>query len=146
MAAAISPDGRILATGADDARVKPWDIDHDKLIDTLGGQRNAYNLVVISPDGRRIAAGGDDGTIRIWDSETHPGVAVLRAHKRYVRSMAFLPDETPLVSGSFDALRGWRAPALKQIESAEKLEALQSAERAREEGVVTQWLVLAPIS
>jgi WD40 repeat protein len=144
-AAAISPDGRILATGSFDARVKLWDIAQDKLIDTLSGQRNAYDVVLFSPDGRRIAAGGNDGTIRIWDSETHQGVAVLRAHKEDVSSMAFLPDGTTLVSASFDALRVWRAPALNKIESAERLEALQRAERAREEGAITEWLVLAPI-
>ena len=146
LAAAISPDGRTLATGAVDAKLKLWDIDHDKLIDTISGQRNAYQSVVFSPDSRRIAAGGVDGTIRIWDSETHQEVAVLRAHKEFVPSLAFLPDGTALVSANLDALQVWRAPALSKIESAEKLEALQRAERAREEGAITEWLVLAPIS
>jgi WD40 repeat protein/tRNA A-37 threonylcarbamoyl transferase component Bud32 len=145
-AAAVSPNGRTLATGSIDARVKLWDIAHDKPIDTLSGQRNAYQSIVISPDGRRIAAGGDDGTIRIWDSETHQGVAVLRAHKRFVPCMAFLPDGTTLVSASLDALRVWRAPALDKIELAQKLYALERAERARDEGAITDWLVLAPVS
>jgi len=144
-ALAVSPDGRTLAAGGDAAKVRLWDIPNDKLIDTLVGQRNSYHSLVISADGRRIAAGGSDGTIRIWDSQSHQAVAVLRAHKRGL-AMAFLPDQTTLVSAALDSLRSWRAPTLNEIDAATKHHERQQVERAREEGAITHWLVLAPIS
>jgi WD40 repeat protein len=67
---ALSPDGKLLATGMTDFAVQIWDVAdpaHPAHVRTLTGPEALIEGIVFSPDGRYLAAGGDDTTIRIWD-------------------------------------------------------------------------------
>jgi WD40 repeat protein len=69
-AAAISPDGRSLATSGL-LGVRMWDADAAKpsgILPMDGCQE--YHCPVFSPDGTLVAAGGKDGRARIWDVRT----------------------------------------------------------------------------
>ena len=53
---AFSPDGRLLATGADDRTVKLWDVQARTLLHTFEGHADSVWSVAFSPDGRLLLA------------------------------------------------------------------------------------------
>ena len=66
--AAISPDGKLVATGSWDHSAKIWDADTGRAIRKLDGGHTGYiNSVEFSPDGRELLTASDDGTARLWD-------------------------------------------------------------------------------
>ena len=57
---AVSPDGKWIASGADDRTVKVWDIEMGNCRATLQGHTGYVTSVAITPDGKRIISGSDD--------------------------------------------------------------------------------------
>ncbi len=74
---ALSPDGRLLASGADHRaqQIKLWDLRSGKELRTLGGQTWMVSALLFGPDGQTLFSGGADGAIRIWGPE-HPSSEV----------------------------------------------------------------------
>lgn len=66
---AISPDGRTLVSGGDDAIIRFWDAANLKLIRAIsGGHSAAIYSVAFSSDGKFLASASFDGTVQIWDA------------------------------------------------------------------------------
>ena len=66
--AALSPDGRLLATGSWDQSAKIWDAATGHAIRKLDGGHSGYiNTVEFSPDGGEVLTASDDGTARFWN-------------------------------------------------------------------------------
>jgi WD40 repeat protein len=65
---AFSPDGRTLAAGCGDARVRLWDPVTGQLLLVLDGHTQRVNTVAFSPDGRSLASASHDGAIRLWQA------------------------------------------------------------------------------
>jgi WD40 repeat protein len=99
----FSPDGRWLATGAEEYTVKIWDVQNGRELKTLWGHNGEVYSVAFSPEGRWIASGGEDSTVKVWDSHNEFRlVRRFRGHTGLVSSLAFSPDSRQLVSGSRD--------------------------------------------
>lgn len=75
---AFSPDGKRLATAADDEKLIIWDVEKKAEIATLKGHTTNENHVSWTPDGKRVVAIGNDSNIRVWDVDA----------KKEVRSIA----------------------------------------------------------
>jgi WD40 repeat protein len=111
---AISPGGRLLATGGNDRVCAIWDLANGQKIESLDAQGNIWS-VAFSPDGRMVAAGVEDGRVKIWDVITWRQIASIKAHDGAVRAVAFSPAANMLATGGDDgAIRLWDPARLQE--------------------------------
>lgn len=67
LALAVSPDGRLAATGGADGFVRIWEIKTGKVVHILQGHGETVWSVAFSSDGRHLVTGGNDEAARVWD-------------------------------------------------------------------------------
>jgi RNA polymerase sigma factor (sigma-70 family) len=103
-AAALSPDGRTLATPVTfkDRSVVLWETATGKERLVIAAPPGQLDAVAFAPDGRLLASAGTDRAILLWDTVTGSQVARWEGHRGDVTSLAFSPDGRRLASGSLD--------------------------------------------
>ncbi|MET8157055.1 AAA family ATPase [Sphaerisporangium sp. NPDC005289] len=102
-AVAVSPDGRTLATGDMEGKVRLWDAAGRPKGAPLTGHASGVYPIVFSPDGSVIASGdGDeehDGVVLIRDAATgRPLTAPLTGHKDALSAIVFSRDGATLTT------------------------------------------------
>jgi len=120
-AVVFSPDGHLLASGLEDARIQLWDSTTGQQLRTLTPDATFWSemtgpvhAVVFSPDGRLLASAGGDDTVRLWDPATGRHERTLTGHARGIWGVVFSPDGRLLASASDDkTVRLWH-PATDQ--------------------------------
>jgi WD40 repeat protein len=124
-ALAFSPNGKVLATGTENANgsndfnaAQLWDVTtRGKIGKPFTGDTDTVVAVAFSPDGRILATGSDDDTARLWNVTTHEQIGTpLRVPGFWVTSVAFSPDGKILATGSADGtVRLWSVATHRQI-------------------------------
>jgi WD40 repeat protein len=98
---AFSPDGKYIAAGSEDNRVRLWTRD-GFIVKTYGGFGASVESVKYSPDGRRIAAGDFIGNVAFIDTEDDKVVAQVKVKGGTVKGLSFSPDGSVCAAVSND--------------------------------------------
>lgn len=100
-AVAISPDGRLLATGGDNGTLVVFDAHSGKLIHRLEGHTKYVNALLFHPQGKWLASAGDDKRIIFWSLSTYKKQTEWEAPEK-VYALAITPDGNFIASGGPD--------------------------------------------
>ncbi|KAG1083758.1 hypothetical protein G6F42_022082 [Rhizopus arrhizus] len=121
----FSPDGKYLATGAEDKQIRIWDIAKKRIRGILSGHEQDIYSLEFSRDGRILVSGSGDRTARIWDWQTIRCIHELRINDVEqqdlgVTSVAISPDSRLVAAGSLDkVVRVWDAVTGQLLERLE---------------------------
>ena len=112
MAAALSRNGKVLATGDVKGVIRVWDVPLDRSqrprCKVLTGHQGSVLAVDVSSDGSTIASGGDDGTVRLWDAATGAQLRRFAKEKEAIFAVAFHPRDKVLATGGTEmAVKLW---------------------------------------
>lgn len=99
-ALALTPDGKILASGSH--KIKLWNLETGESFRTLFGHKKWVYSLAIAPDGKTLLSGSEDTTVKVWDITTMQLRRTLVGHQNSVRSIAITPDGETIISGSDD--------------------------------------------
>ncbi len=98
---AISPDGRLMASGDDYGDIKIWNWQTRQEIDQIN-IRLPVRTLAFSPDSKILVSGGDDCHIKLWNTDTRTEVITFEQHSQPINMVVFSPDGQILASGSDD--------------------------------------------
>jgi WD40 repeat protein len=114
---AISPDGKMLATGSFDKTARLWDLATGKEIRVFP-HSDGVQCLALSQDGKWLVTGCSDNTARLWDLATAKEIRAFRGHTDAVLSVALSNDGKRLATGSTDGTaRLWDLETAKAIYS-----------------------------
>ncbi|HYE97396.1 MAG TPA: protein kinase, partial [Planctomycetota bacterium] len=112
----FSQDGRRLASGSEDRRVRIWEVESLRDLGIHMAHPGGVLSVAFSPDGRLLATGAWDGRVRLWDLSTAAEVRAFEGHSSFIQSLAFGARGLSLASGSHDrTARLWDVEAGKEV-------------------------------
>jgi WD40 repeat protein/uncharacterized coiled-coil protein SlyX len=108
---AYSPDGRFLASAANDVTVALWHFDRGKYQQRLlEGHVSRVRFIAFSPDGQHLLSVGEQGVMRVWKVETGQELARQTLSQRMtpVRSGAWTYDgQEFLLAGDHHPVSHW---------------------------------------
>ena len=93
-AVAVSPDGKLFASGGDDNNTLIWDGGKST---THASDQGRVKALAFSPDGKYLAIGTDIGNVQVWDFATKKDLFSSRSLEGHVTAIQFMPDSKTFV-------------------------------------------------
>jgi len=114
-ALAFSGDGRILATGGRDRRIRLWDPSRAVELQPPIRSPDRISSLALRRDGRVLVTGGETGSVVFWDVRRRQVLSRRWQHRFGIGDLAFSPNGRMLASGGSEgAIQLWdvdrRAP------------------------------------
>ena len=98
----VSPVGGVIAIAGFSRSLMLVEIQSGNLLHAIDAQTDDIRAIDFSSTGKVVAAGGRDGVVRLWSVDTGRQVGEVTAHRRRIRDMRFVADDSKLVSISDD--------------------------------------------
>ncbi len=101
---ALSPDGRLLASGSgyEDPSIRVRETATGRFLARLEGHTSWVSKLAFTKDGRRLISAATDQTIRLWDTSDWTETKVLRGHTDEVHAVAISEAAQLVASASKD--------------------------------------------
>jgi WD40 repeat protein/serine/threonine protein kinase len=117
-ATAFAPDGKTLATVAEDRVVKFWDTSTWREIASRKLETDLTLNLEFSTDSSKLLACGRDDAIQIWDVGSGKQVLALRGHRAWVAQAKYSPDGKLIASASWDyTIKLWDAATGREVQT-----------------------------
>lgn len=98
---AVSPDGKMFASGVSGGDVKIWNAENGQELKTFSGHKDEIASVKFSPDGKTLASGAKDNTVRLWNVESGKEIENLNSLSGLIEAFVFSP------TGKIFAVSDW---------------------------------------
>ena len=107
-ALAVSFDGRFLATGAYDQKIRLWDTATGQEVALLKGHNGAVNGLSFRADGKVLASASADRTVKLWSIPDGRRLDTLSQPTKEQTSVVFSADgKTLFAAGADNRIRAW---------------------------------------
>ncbi|MCS7192454.1 MAG: WD40 repeat domain-containing protein [Armatimonadetes bacterium] len=114
-AIALSPDGKILATAANDFKINLWDWEKKRFLRTLSGHTRKITRIKFTPDGEYLLSASADLSAKMWEVETGKLVrqwdsdSIPDWHNGWIQAIDISADGKLLATGSRDTtIKIWK--------------------------------------
>lgn len=105
---ALSPDGKTLASGGYDQKIKLWSTDSGAELKTLTGHNGCVYALDFRSDGKILASASGDRTVKLWDVLSGERRDTLSQSLKELYTVAFSPDGKRVAAGGVDnRIRVW---------------------------------------
>jgi len=98
----VSPNGSVIAFAGFSHSLLLVDTQSGNVLHRIDVLTDDVRALSFSNSGKVISSGGRDGVVRMWSVDTGRQVGEITAHRRRVRDMCFISDDSLLVSISDD--------------------------------------------
>ena len=107
-AIAISPDGKTVATGGYDQKIKLWSVTTGAELKLLKGHNGCVYGLDFRPDGKVLASASADRTVKLWDVASGGRLDTFSQPIKEQQAVAFSPDgKTLAAAGTDNRIRLW---------------------------------------
>ena len=113
---AYSNDGRLLASGSDEAVIQLWDVRNQQLLHTCAGHTQSISSLSFSRDGQEFVSGSEDGQAIVWSTATGQQHLQLGGHTNDIYHVTYSPDGTLIATSSVDStIRLWNSRTGEEV-------------------------------
>jgi WD40 repeat protein len=127
LAADLSPDRSLIATGGPDKLVRLFSTKDGTLRRTIKKHTDWVTAVAFSPDGEKLATADRNGGLHLWDPQTGTILYTLAEHQARITSLAWRADSVILASAGddgklilWDTAEGWAAKSFTPADGARR--------------------------